>query len=321
MSRVKPWLIAGVVCLGISLAIHLARSEPPTRIGCPIAGERASALSQTWVNLTFKDFHPAGNQFTGSVSIEVAPQLDRIKPDAVQNWAKSFKQVLLRFYHFNSQALTYQGGADEPIALAFPPAWGSLMGKGTFGWTGDSRFGPFVYPFDTYVLRVNPDLIQLTDASEYSNAPIDTLQMDFENSNFIPHLIKLNAQQPNDPYQVELQRPAILRVLAVIIAILLVAWLIYLIWFANPDEYAGNVVTLFVGVFSIRTSLLSGAPVFPSLIDYCALAVYLSAALVVLVKWSFPDNPGTQECPLCRSKIPQAATVCPQCTHPLPAGP
>ena len=316
VSYTRNSLIAGALFIAAAMAFHLVRSEPPTLIGCSIPSDNPSYRSWTWVKLTFKEFHPAGNQFIGSVVIEVAPRPDRMKPGEMQKWAADFKQVVLRFDHYDVNTLSYQGGGDGPIALAFPPAWGSLMGKGTFSWAGIPQPGPFFYPFDRYVLRVNPSLLQLSDSGNYPTEPIDTLQTDFGSSNFIPHLHDLQAKYPNDVYEITLERPALLRVLAIIVAILLVVWLIYLILSAKPEEYAGQVVTLFVGVFSIRSSLLSGAPVFPSLIDYCALGVYLSAVLIVLIKWRFPDKK-SKECPYCKSSIPLAATICPQCTHAL----
>jgi hypothetical protein len=316
VSYTRKLLIAGALFTAATVAIYLVRTEPPTSIGCSPTDDPRSYPFQSLVTLTFKELRPAGNQFAGSLTMEVYPQQDRMTPEDAQRLEKAFKdlkQVVLRFEHFESNSDIYQGGTDSPIALAFPAASGSLQGKGTFSWTGVPQRGPFFYPFDSYILRVNPSILQVSDADSYPIYPVDTLITDFGNSNFIPHLKNLHAKSPNDLYVITVQRPVILRMLAIVVGILLVVWLTYLIWFAKAEEYAGQIVTLFVGVFSIRNSLLSGAPVFPSLIDYCALAVYLSAVLVVLIKWMFPDK-NRKECPFCLSSIPLKATTCPQCT-------
>jgi hypothetical protein len=316
VSYTRTLLIAGALSVAVGAAIYLVRTEAPTSIGCSPTDDPRSYSFQSLVTLTFKELRPAGNQFAGSFTMEVYPRQEPLTPEDAQRLEKDFKdlkEVVLRFDHFESNSDIYRGGSDSPVALAFPAASGSLQGKGTFSWAGVPQLGPFFYPFDSYVLQVNPSILQVTDSNSYPVYPVHTLVTDFGNSNFIPHLNYLHTKSPNDLYAITVQRPVLLRALAIIVGILLVVWLTYLIWFAKAEEYAGQVVTLFVGVFSIRNSLLSGAPVFPSLIDYCALAIYLSAVLIVLIKWMFPDK-NRKECPFCLSSIPLKATTCPQCT-------
>jgi hypothetical protein len=310
--HIRALLIVVVLFAAAAMATYLIRMEPPTQIGVSLAQRDQSHAYHTSVSLTFKEFHPAGSLFTGSVVIEMYPATDQSKPEA--------KRLLLRFDRFEEpNSLIYQGSSDEPIVIGSRPAWASFMGKGTFSWAGNARSGPFFYPFDRYELAINPSLLQVSDENYYPIIPIDTLATDFGNSNFIPRLENLHQHAPHDLYRITLERPTLLHVLAIIVAGLLVVWLIYLIWSAKPEEYTGNIVTLFVGVFSIRTSLLSGAPVFPSFIDYCALGIYLSAALIILIKWIFPGTI-SKECVFCKSSIPLAATVCPQCTQVLGSG-
>jgi hypothetical protein len=76
------------------------------------------------------------------------------------------------------------------------------------------------------------------------------------------------------------------------IGFLLIAWVIYLAVFARPRDYVGQIVALFIGIFSIRSSLLAGAPVFPSFLDLCILIVYFSASLSVLVRWILEPSGG-----------------------------
>jgi len=313
VRSIRILLIVLVLLGAMGLAIYLAKHEDATTIGFRAAEDGESHPFVTMITLTFKDFRPAGDVLAGDVAIEVSPQ-NGMKAEDRARAAKDFKTVLLRFHHHQSNSLTYLGGSDSPIDLSFPPAWGSLQGKGTFTWAADAKSGPFFYPFDRYVLDVNPLLLQVTGGDSYPIDPIDTMATDFGNSNFVPHLKSLGAHSPNDLYEIELKRPVVFRLLAVIVGVLLGAWLLYLVVFAKPEEYVGHLVTLFVGVFSIRTSLLSGAPVFPGLIDYCALGVYFSAVLVILIKWMMPDR-NTTTCRFCQSSIPIRASYCPQCTR------
>ena len=316
----RTLLMTAALAAATAFATYLVRHEQPTRIGCPLTDEPTSSNTFTFLALTFKEFRPAGNQFSGTLTVEVAPNTDRMPPDAIQKWSANLKKVVLRINHYGGQSLTYQGGTDEPVALAFPPAWGSLMGKGAFTWNAETAAGPFFYPFDRYTLRLNPSLMEVSDTAVYPTVQIDSFQTDFANSNFIPHLHNIRTQYPNDPYEILLDRPLLLRSLAIIVSVLLVLWLFYLIRFAKPGEQAGQLVSLFVGVFSIRSSLLSGAPLFPSLIDFCALGIYLAAVLIVLVRWMLPDHT-TTECPHCKSQIPLGAEFCAQCSQPIMAKP
>jgi hypothetical protein len=301
-------------------AIHLVRTQPSTRFGFPVRADDIVPPTRAWVDLDFKEFHPADNQLTGAVSVELVPRSQDIPPQQYAQWAAATKSVLLRFYGGDIQKSVFQGGSDAPIPVAMPPAWGSLMGKGVFTWDAIATFGPFFYPFDRYTLTANPALMDVTNAEVYPDLPIEDVKADFGNINFSPRLHRLSSGDTRyhpHLYEISLERPALLRLLAIVVGALLLVWLGYLVFVAKPEEYAGNIVTLFVGVFSIRSSLLSGAPVFPSLIDYCAVGVYVSAALIVLIKWLVPDKK-SGECTFCKSSIPLAAHVCPQCTRDLP---
>ena len=176
-SSCRTISIAVAVAVSAALAIYLVRSEPPTNIGYSLTGEQSSYYSETFVNLTFKEFHPTGNLFTSSVVIQVIPRQDRMQADSkpLDRMIADFKQVALRFNHHESNSFIEQGGSDDPIALAVPPLGGWLMGKGTFSWAGIPQLGPFFYPFDSYVLKINPSLFQVSESGLHSIVPIDNL--------------------------------------------------------------------------------------------------------------------------------------------------
>jgi hypothetical protein len=137
---IRTLLIVIVLFGAAGMATYFIQNEPPTQIGASLTREDQSHDYHTSVSLTFKEFHPAGNLFTGSIAIEMVPSPDRPKPES--------KQLLLRFDRYEEpNRLIYQGGGDEPIAIGSRPAWGSLTGKGAFSWAGLSRPGPF---FDEY---------------------------------------------------------------------------------------------------------------------------------------------------------------------------
>ena len=318
-THTRTLLILTALAIASATAAHFIRHQPDSHLIIPVAEENRSYDSHTSVLLAFKEFRPAANQFAGTFDIEISPNWDRIKPEDRKTWASQITKGFLRFNHFENNSMNYQGGADAEFPVAFPPIWGSLQGKGTFAWSSEPQPGPFYYPFDSYILHINPELVSIKEQEDgiYPIHPIDVLETDFSNSNFVPerqHLDVAASDYLSDRWEITLQRPALLRTLALVVGALLIIWLIYLIWAAKPGENAGQIVTLFVGVFSIRSSLLSGAPVFPSFIDYCALAVYLSAALIVLIKWLIPDR-NTKTCPHCKSTINNQATICPQCTR------
>src|ERR1019366_8752941 len=166
---IRTLLIVIVLFGAAGMATYFIQNEPPTQIGASLTREDQSHDYHTSVSLTFKEFHPAGNLFTGSIAIEIVPSPDLPKPES--------KQLLLRFDRYEEpNRLIYQGGGDEPIAIGSRPAWGSLTGKGAFSWAGLSRPGPFFYPFDRYDLIINPSLSQVSDANYYPITPIDTLR-------------------------------------------------------------------------------------------------------------------------------------------------
>jgi len=313
---IRRRLIGAAMLAAAVLAAYLYSHQQPTKLGVPLTDPDRGSDAYTYLSLSFKEFRPAGNQFSGSITVDIAPNLDRLKSEGLQKWTEAHKKAVLRLNHYDGHSLTWQGGTDEPVALSFPPAWGALRGTDTFTWSAEPERGAFFYPFDRYNLHVNPSLMEVSDPAIYPSLSIDTLSADFTNSNLVPQLHNLEAKYPDDRYSISLERPILLRFLAVIVGGLLVLWLGYLLWSSKAGEQAGQLVSLFAGVFAIRSSLLSGAPLFPSLIDYCALAIYLSAVLIVLLKWVLPDRK-PEPCPWCQSPISSKAKVCPQCTRDL----
>src|SRR5260370_41935076 len=90
--RIRALLIVIVLFAAAAMATYFIRNEPPTQIGVSLAQRDQSHAYHTSVSLTFKEFHPAGSLFTGSVVIEMYPAADQPKPES--------KRLLLRFDPF-----------------------------------------------------------------------------------------------------------------------------------------------------------------------------------------------------------------------------
>ncbi len=108
-----------------------------------------------------------------------------------------------------------EGGSDEPIKLSLPPASGSLRGKGTFFWQPVPQPGAFLCPFDRYLLRVNPSILEVSASDVYRIDHVSQFVMDLGSANFVPTLRFLHPKKPGDDnHELILQRPPILRLLA-----------------------------------------------------------------------------------------------------------
>ena len=340
-GKTRAVLMAVALCGAAAEARHLVRNQPDTLVGCaPIARPFADRYS-TRVSLTIKDFHPQGNQFSGALVASVGLQealifigpshqylgydgarYQPVEPKKLkadfEEMRSSFQGTMLQFRHYtDDHGFEQEGGSVGSFVMNKPKLAISLEGSGTFNWTATAVRRSFYYPFDQYVLAVNPELLTEFSEDEFIDHPVDQLSIDFSGTGFVPRLESLGeVKGERDRQRILVQRPMLLRVISGVVGVLLMTWLLYLIISPKAGEQAGQLVTLFVGVFSVRNSLLSGAPTFPSLIDYCALGVYLSAVLIVLIRWLIPDPPG-RTCPFCCSAIPEKAAVCPACTQAL----
>jgi hypothetical protein len=313
VAYTRHLLIAVALCAGIGYSVKLTRQDRPTDIVMAIG--KPFLISDTNLVFTMKELHGAGNEFVGSVLVQVDPSAN----PAAKTSDLGYSKVSLRVDHCEAHSCIDEGQSDNPISLSpsNDPLRREWSGNGDFMWKAVPITSSFFYPFDRYTLHVNPMLLQIREANadRFYTSYISIVKVNFGNTNFQPHLSRFNPDPQADPYQIELGRPPILQALVICVAFLLAVWLVHLI-VAKAEEHTGQIISLFLGVFTIRSLLLGGAPVFPSLIDYCALSVYLVAALVVLVKNAFPDPPG-QVCPHCKSPLPDGACVCPQCTRDI----
>ncbi len=279
--RFTPLL--ALLIIGAILALWTRpRREKPSLTFSP-ATTSIQPPQQSSVFLTAKTFDPSASTFSGAVEVRLLPFPLEKNPQRLLEWQARFKQVLLELAHFEDGGFKSVGESDEPIKLAPEPLFGmELRGKGDFKWAANPQVDAFYYPFDSYYLDVNPSLVPVPSTE---NVWIDFMQIEFNGLNFVPELDSLEANRPNDLYRIRLVRPHYLKLLVWMTGLLVAFWVVYLAGFATPKDYIGQIVALFLGIFSIRSSLLAGAPEFPCFIDFCALVAYLLASFSILLRW------------------------------------
>jgi hypothetical protein len=108
-------------------------------------------------------------------------------------------------------------------------------------------------------------------------------------------------------------------VITFFIGVLALIWLSYLAWTVDTKSYVGQILTFFLGIWGVRTTLLAGLSVFPVMLDYATLMLSVVAVGIVISKWMQERfSTVTRECPACKMKIPLEASKCPYCTSNVP---
>ena len=265
----------------------------------------------TLLTLTFKEFRPALTQFAGEAKVEIYPRDVKDSPAL----SKSLKETWLQFEHFIQDHYLVRGGVDGPLTLESPELSHEMTAKKDFTWTATALRSAFYYPFDSYSLDFNPMMMDRGSGDSYPIRRISNVTLDFTNSNFVATAEatgRVGASE--DPYVIHLTRSPLARTATAVAIALMALWLAYLIAAKSGVENVGGLLTLFLGVFSIRSALLSGAPLLPCAIDYVCLMTYAGAVLILLIKWLLPDS-DKKTCPHCASEIALQANVCPFCTR------
>ena len=146
------------------------------------------------------------------------------------------------------------------------------------------------------------------------NIPVETVDADVSGVNFTTTYIR--GTEDGDWFTLRLTRPLWLRVVTVVTVLLLIVWAVSFPLSAKVEP--AGLLTLFLGIFGLRSSLLSGAPVFPSLIDYLSILLYLYVVAMLLVRRTYARP--ERECPYCKSHVHPQATVCAACTRLIQSG-
>ena len=108
------------------------------------------------------------------------------------------------------------GGTEKPIQMSNYEKNPSLMkGKGPLTWTAEPLTDSFWYPFDSYKLYVNPQIlvrIPVTDVDEYFKGGADKMSLEFAGANLVADLTAKEYDDPKlkeigDPFEINLYRP------------------------------------------------------------------------------------------------------------------
>jgi hypothetical protein len=211
------------------------------------------------------------------------------------------------------------GDSFVPILLTRKPLRAELIASSKIAWGLQDDPSVFWYPFDRYTLQVDPQLLRPQLGGWWETMRLNQFYLDLSGQNLRFHApIQQSSDINQNQYIFQLERPAVLRAIVLIAAMLSVIWLVFLATAADPKETIGSIVTFFLGVFALRSTLLGTVTVFPTLIDYASLALYTTAITIILVRWLWiQGQTNNRSCPFCQSSIHPNALRCPHCTAKL----
>ena len=302
--------------------------EQYKREGAIIGSRRAR------VQLTADQFNSARLLFAGSTKVSITPNTSPSSngnitfPTGEPEQTLAIKNVILSLTHTDKEegkTIIVEQGSSEVIELKSNPRWAEVAGKGNFTWQAQSITSSFWYPFDRYLLHVNPSLIVLkkndSDVDYGTYEYIETMEIELSAPNLRMNATKRQvANSMEDPYEIVLKRPLVLRILTIFAGLLVPAWLYFLYKSADTGSNAGKILAFFFGIWAYRETLLSGFSVFPIMLDYVTLTLAIVAVTIIILKWrQEPSSTIMRECPYCKMKIPLEAKRCPQCTSNVPS--
>ena len=283
------------------------------------------------VALNAGHFNNAAQTFSGDATIRISPNLSANAAGGVFNPSGDLEQTFLIKHavlslghreEIEGRPSIIEYGSSKPIDLTRDPRRAEVTGTGAYTWKAQSIESSFWYPFDRYSVYINPTLITGTETGgvvQYGLIePIDNFSVELNVPNFRMNVIrKESLERGGDRYLIEFSRPIVLRIITLTIAILALLWLAYLALFADTGSHVGELVTFFLGIWGVRSTLLGDLAVFPIMLDYSALVLAVVAVGVVVSKWA-QDRASAFKCPFCRVSISPEAIRCPNCTSNLP---
>jgi hypothetical protein len=307
----RIWATAICLALTAALGLWLLKQKPEPLRGRTFHKDTFAG----YVHFSVTQYSAAERELTGTVTARLfaADENGEKAAQAYQGLDSLWLQIedIRRSARAGGAGDIYiVGGTDAPMEIRGL----EIHGSSGFRWPIEPVRASVFYPFDSYVAHMHPVLLwqRVKGSGEWGDIPVDTVDADFSAANFTTRYFA--GPEDGNWFTLELTRPLWLRVVAVLAVGLLVVWAVRLPFSPKPID-AAELLALFVGVFGLRSSLLSGAPVFPSLIDYLSILIYTYVVVMLLLRRIYVPQPPL--CPFCKSDLHRGATVCAACTRPV----
>jgi hypothetical protein len=144
----------------------------------------------------------------------------------------------------------------------------------TMLWTPNKANSIF-FPFDSYQFN-----LEFEEQAEYDGVI----------TNISPEKISIDCKIPNfsiqkiSDTQFILTRSWTFRIITIIFIILILFYTAYLWVNKSKADILTQSIGLFTGVWSIRTIVSTNAPIFPTIIDYFTLLIFIALGLLLIIK-------------------------------------
>ncbi len=297
------WLASLAVAVALGKAAyydsgHLGTRLPRLYLGLP-APDSPEVINVA-VTIDRFNFGAGGGSVDGHASVTArssnAKPLSQFKPP---------RAVVLSFHHVSEKTTPVpatldvkQGGSVDIIQLKHITR-DSASGEGKLTWDVATVIGPWLYPFDRYILFVKPRLTEVSPETgagpdaEGSRA-ITTFDIDVRVPIFMSRCeglggepctgVVVNREEYRDQYQIILERPMLLMAMTWIFGGLAALFLVYLVVQRDIGSVTWQGLGFFGTVWGIRSMLVTSAPLFPVVVDFVALGVYVVVALILIFK-------------------------------------
>ena len=193
-----------------------------------------------------------------------------------------FESLLLRSYILDT-SLEYPNKVDwvatflenkvNKYCYELPPVVETAPSK-TILWTANKETSTF-YPFDSYKFHLN-----FEEQASYTGIGTNTAPEKITISCKAPNFV-IRKKFPND---FELRRSWTFKIIAIVFVTLVSFYTIYLWSKKSKADVLAQSIGLFTGVWSIRTIISTNAPVFPTVIDYFTLIIFIALGTLMIFK-------------------------------------
>jgi len=185
-----------------------------------------------------------------------------------------FESLLLRSYIVDTNlhnpykvdwVISYLETMRGEYCYKVPPAVENIK-PATIMWT-PNRESAIFYPFDRYEIKLN-----LEEQVSYDGAVTNTS----------PEKIMVHCKVPNFLINKKgdatfiLSRPYTFKMMSIVFLLLVTFYIIYLWTKKSRNDILPQCIGLFTGVWSIRSIISTNAPVFPTVIDYFTLLIFMA---------------------------------------------